>query len=162
MTAGLYEPWISNNMHITKFAKHLDERQEYLSTNGIKTTDAVKLQFYLEQMIDNTMFSKHAIIRWEKQDNARKTWPKSRNLKKETAREEMYAHLVGSTDIEESDEHNSDKITGILRRDNTTTGRHPIWASPFTACKIVSPREKSLRPPSRGEHFRRSSLLAAA
>ena len=35
-------------MHIMKFAKHLNERQEYLSTTGIKITNAVKLKFYLE------------------------------------------------------------------------------------------------------------------
>ena len=61
MTAEFYEPW-SKNMHITKFAKHLDNRQEYLSTTGIKITDDDKLQFYLEQMIDSTIFSKQEIV----------------------------------------------------------------------------------------------------
>ena len=47
MTAEFYEPWIKN-MHIAKFEKHLDERQEYLTNTGIKITDVVKLQLYLE------------------------------------------------------------------------------------------------------------------
>ena len=79
MTAEIYELW-SKNMRITKFAKHLDKRQEYPSTTGIKITNAVKLQFYLEQMIDSAMFSKQAIIRWEKRYIARKTWPKERKF----------------------------------------------------------------------------------
>ena len=39
-------------MHVTKFAKHLDEQQEYLQSAGIEITDASKLQFYTEQIID--------------------------------------------------------------------------------------------------------------
>ena len=60
MTAEIYELW-SKNMRITKFAKHLDKRQEYPSTTGIKITNAVKLQFYLKQMIDSAMFNKQDI-----------------------------------------------------------------------------------------------------
>ena len=74
----------------------------------------------------------------------------------------MYTHLGGSTEIEESDERDSGKIPGILRRENTTSGRHPIQASPFAACKIVTLREKKIRPTLSGEHFRRASPLAAA
>ena len=71
MTAKFHDPLCSNNLHITKFSKHLGEREENLSNNGTKITGAVKLQFYLDQMIDSAMFSKHSIIRSDKQDSAR-------------------------------------------------------------------------------------------
>ena len=56
----VYEPW-DQVMHITKFAKHLDEHQGYLKSAGIEITDATKLKFYLEQIIDSTMFDKPII-----------------------------------------------------------------------------------------------------
>ena len=44
MTKLFYEPW-DQVMHVAKFAKHLDEQQEYLKSAGIEITDASKLQF---------------------------------------------------------------------------------------------------------------------
>ena len=62
MTKSFYKPW-DQVMHITKFAKHLDEQQEYLNSAGTEITDASKLQFYTEQIIDSQMFDKPIIIR---------------------------------------------------------------------------------------------------
>ena len=45
MTESFYEPW-DQVMHVTKFAKHLDEQQDYLKSAGIEITDASKLHFY--------------------------------------------------------------------------------------------------------------------
>ena len=71
MTESFYEPW-DQVMHVTKFAKHLEEQQEYLKSAGIKITDASKLQFYTEQIIDSQMFDKPIIIRWDKRSTNRK------------------------------------------------------------------------------------------
>ena len=52
MTKSFYKPW-NQIMHITKFGKQLDKEQEYLKFAGIEISDASKLQFYSEQMIDS-------------------------------------------------------------------------------------------------------------
>ena len=77
MTKSFYEPW-NQIMHVTKFAKHLDEQQEYLQSAGIEISDASKLHFYTKRIIDSQMFDKLTIIRWEKRDIIRKTREKAR------------------------------------------------------------------------------------
>ena len=71
-TKSFYKPW-DQIMHITKFSKQLDEEQEYIQSAGIKISNASKLQFYTEQMIDSKWFNKPIIIKWEKRVPARKT-----------------------------------------------------------------------------------------
>ena len=61
-TKPIYEPWYQV-MHVTNFSKHLNEQQEYLKSAGIEITNASKLQFYTEQIIDSQMFDKPIIIR---------------------------------------------------------------------------------------------------
>ena len=64
MKAEFYKPWVKV-MHITKFGKNLRKHQEYLQTCDIRIDNETKTQFYLEQMIDSTMFEKRKITEWE-------------------------------------------------------------------------------------------------
>ena len=97
MTKSFYEPW-DQVMHVTKFAKLLDEQQEYLKSAGIEITDASKLQFYTEQIIDSQMFDKPIIIRWEERGIEGETWEKARKFfEKMTRREEVYTSSIGGT-----------------------------------------------------------------
>ena len=94
-TKSFYEPW-DQVMHVTKFAKHLDEQPEYLKSAGIEITNASKLQFYTKQIIDSQMFDKPIIIRWEKRVPARKTWEEATAyFEKMTRREETYIRGSG-------------------------------------------------------------------
>ena len=77
MTKGFYLAW-NQVEHITKFAKRLDDEMTYLNTHdGIDITEANKLQFYTEQVLDSTYFDKSIIMKWEKRDPSRKTWAKA-------------------------------------------------------------------------------------
>ena len=82
-----------------KFAKRLDDEMTYLNTHdGMDITEANKLQFYTEQMLDSTYFDKSIIMKWEKRDLSRKTWEKSTSyFKKWTRREEKYDISAGGT-----------------------------------------------------------------
>ena len=98
MTKSFYQKW--NQMeHITKFAKRLDDEMTYLNTHdGIEITEANKLQFYTEQMLDSTYFDKSTIMKWEKRDPSRKTWAKATSyFEKWTRREEKYDISAGGT-----------------------------------------------------------------
>ena len=46
------------------------------SHDGINITEANKLQFYTEQMLDSNFFDKAIIMKWEKRLPTRKTWTK--------------------------------------------------------------------------------------
>ena len=64
---------------MTKFSQRLDDQQVYLNGHdGIDITEANKLQFYIEQMLDSGFFDKHILMRWEKRDPARKTWDRAK------------------------------------------------------------------------------------
>ena len=94
MTKGFYLAW-NQVEHITKFAKRLDNEMTYLNTHdGIDITEANKLQFYTEQMLDSTYFDNSIIMKWEK----RKTWAKATSyFEKWTRREEKYDISAGGT-----------------------------------------------------------------
>ena len=73
MTKSFYQEWNQVD-HITKFEKRLDDDMAYLNTHdGINITEANKLQFYTEQMLDSTYFDKSIIMKWEKRSPTRKT-----------------------------------------------------------------------------------------
>ena len=61
MLTTFNESW-DQCMHITKFAKNLEKDQTYLQTTGIVISEASKLQFYTDQMIDSEMFDKQDIV----------------------------------------------------------------------------------------------------
>ena len=64
-------------------------------------------------MIDCAMFENREIVAWENCD--KKSYKKAcKYFEKLVSNEETYAHLVGSTAINRSDERDSGKITGIL------------------------------------------------
>ena len=78
MTKSFYQPW-NQVEHVTKFAQRLDDEIIYLNThNGIDITEANKLQFYTEQMLDSCYFDKAVIIKWESQSPRRKNGGKRR------------------------------------------------------------------------------------
>ena len=73
MTKGFYKAW-NKVEHIIKFAKRLDDEMIYLNSHdGINITEANKLQFYTEQMLDSNFFNKAIIRKWEKRLHTRKT-----------------------------------------------------------------------------------------
>ena len=65
-------------MHVTKFAKNLEEQHKYLKTTGVAIYKESKLQFYTEQMIDSGMFDKKDITDWEDNVKDDKTWAKAK------------------------------------------------------------------------------------
>ena len=74
MTESCYQPW-NQVEHVTKFAQRLDDEMVYLNGHdGIDITEANKLQFYTEQMLDSGFFKKIILIKWERQFPARKMW----------------------------------------------------------------------------------------
>ena len=74
MTKSFYEAW-NQVEHVTKFVKRLDKEMIYLNGHdGIDITEANKLQFYTEQILDSGFFEKSVLIKWEKRWPTRKTW----------------------------------------------------------------------------------------
>ena len=98
MTKSFYQEW-DQVEHVTKFAKKLNDKMTYLNTpDGIEITEANKLQFYTEQMLDSTYFDKSTIMRWEKRDPSRRTWAKATAyFDKWTRREDKYTITAGGT-----------------------------------------------------------------
>ena len=63
MTKSFYLEW-DQVEHVTKFAKRLNDEMTYLNTHdGINITEANKLQFYAEQILDSSYFDKSTIMR---------------------------------------------------------------------------------------------------
>ena len=98
MTKSFNEPWNQVDQ-VTKFAQRLDDQQVYLNGHdGINITEANKLQFYIEHMLDSGFFDTHILMRWEKRDPTRKTWDCAKTyFEKCTKREEVYDLSIGGT-----------------------------------------------------------------
>ena len=125
MSKGFYEAW-NQVEHITKFAKRLDDEMIYLNSHdGIDITEANKLQFYTEQMLDSGFFDKSVLIKWGKRLPTRKTWVKAKTyFEKWTKREEVYGLSVGGTAKKARFESNlqiREQLELEERKDNNST-----------------------------------------
>ena len=62
---SFYQPWHEVE-YVTKFTQRLGEEMIYFNEHDtIGITEANKLQFYTEQMLDSGFFDKAILIKWE-------------------------------------------------------------------------------------------------
>ena len=73
MRDGFFVTW-DGNANLKRYGKELTKSQKELKTNKIVISDDEKLQWYIQQMYDDSRFNQQHMTDWEAKAEADQTW----------------------------------------------------------------------------------------
>ena len=74
LTKNFYRGWNDTEEHITGFARRLDDEQAKLASDGLEISTVDKLQHYMLQMWNCSLFDQQTMTAWTIKPNAEKTY----------------------------------------------------------------------------------------
>jgi hypothetical protein len=121
LTKNYYRGWNDTDEHITGFAIRLDDEQAKLASDGLQISNVDKLQHYMLQMWNCSLFDQQTMTEWTIKPNVDKTYANAVSFFNEkVANLEAYEAASGGANNLES-ANAAVEIAGMLNAHKATT-----------------------------------------